>query len=83
MYLLAPDLVFGTVGAAVAENLALDTATNIDDSSARGQATSFWHAVLLRKIRSRGAFVARLPSSVEEHSQAIHDAELDDAVRRC
>ena len=79
MYLLAPDLVFGTVGAA-AENLALDTATNIDDSSARGQANSFWHALLRRKIRSRGAFVARLPSSVEEHSQAIHDAELDDAI---
>ena len=80
MYLLAPDLVFGTVGAAVAENLALGTATTVDDSPAVVQATSFWHAVLQGKIRFRGAFVARLPSSVEEHAQAIHDAELDDAI---
>jgi hypothetical protein len=80
MYLLAPDLVAGTVGAAVAENLALGATTTNDDSSAIGLATSFWHAVLQSKSRSRGAFVARLPSSIEEHARAIHDAELDDAI---
>ena len=79
-YLLAPDVVAGTVGAEAAENLAPRTTTTNENSSAMSLATYFWQACVQSKSRSRGVFVARLPSSVEEHTRAIHDAELDDAM---